>query len=62
MRTEANCPVCYAFIELEDGAGYCILCEEVIYTEKDGTLNSDTLEWQNKKTKNKKLNGHSNHN
>ena len=56
MRTEANCPVCYAFIEMEDGVGYCILCEEIIYTEKDGTLNSDALEWLNKKqkTKNKK--------
>ncbi len=53
MRTEANCPVCYAFIEMEDGVGYCILCEEIIYTEKDGTLNSDALEWLNKKQKTK---------
>ena len=47
MKTEMNCPVCYAFIEWEDDAGYCVMCEEVIYKEKDGTFNSDVLEWLN---------------
>ena len=47
MKTEVNCPVCYAYIEMEDDAGYCVMCDEVIYKEKDGTLKSDVLEGLN---------------
>jgi len=45
MENEVNCPVCYATITLEDGAGYCILCEEVVYLDEDGKLNNDLLKW-----------------
>ena len=47
MKIEINCPVCDAFIEIEDDAGYCIICDEVIYKEPDGTFTSDSLEWLN---------------
>lgn len=46
MTVENQCPVCYSNIEIEDGAGYCIMCDEVIY-ETDEGLNSDLLEWIN---------------
>lgn len=43
MGTEAQCPVCYSYIELEDGAGYCIMCEEVVF-ETDEGLSSELLD------------------
>lgn len=46
MATEKQCPVCYSYIEIADGAGYCIMCEEVIYEVEEG-LSSDLLEWIN---------------
>ena len=46
MNNEKQCPVCYSYIEIEDGAGYCIMCDEVIY-ETDGELASDLLVWIN---------------
>ena len=46
MSKQEQCPVCYNYIEIEDGAGYCIMCEEVIYETEDG-LDSDLLQWIN---------------
>ena len=43
MSKEEQCPVCYSYIVIEDGAGYCIMCETVVY-EKDEGLSSDLLE------------------
>ena len=47
MAKEAQCPVCYSYIEMEDGAGYCIMCEDVVY-ETDEGLSSDLVEKINK--------------
>ena len=43
MTDQIQCPLCYSYIELEDGSGYCILCEEVIY-KSDEEITSDLLE------------------
>ena len=48
MTEQKQCPVCYSYIEMEDGAGYCIMCEEVIY-ETDEGLESDLLKSINAK-------------
>ena len=47
MSKEAQCPVCYSYIEIEDDAGYCIMCEDVVY-ETDEGLSSDLVEKINK--------------
>ncbi|MFY3790749.1 hypothetical protein ACOQFO_03415 [Ureibacillus sp. MALMAid1270] len=44
MTEEKQCPVCYCYIEVEDGAGYCIICDEVVY-EEDGELHSDLFRY-----------------
>lgn len=46
ITNEKQCPVCYSFLEIEDGAGYCFMCDEVIYESEEG-LSSDLLEWIN---------------
>lgn len=43
MENERQCPVCYATIELIDGAGYCIMCDEVLYETVEG-VSSELLE------------------
>ena len=43
MENERQCPVCYATIELMDGAGYCIMCDEVIFETEEG-VSSELLE------------------
>lgn len=44
MEEEINCPVCYSYITIEDGAGYCIICDEVVYLDEDGELKNDLLD------------------
>ena len=43
MPDQIQCPLCYSYIELKEGSGYCILCEEVIY-KSDEEITSDLLE------------------
>lgn len=47
MSKQEQCPVCYNYIEFEDGAAYCFMCDEV-YTETEDGLESDLLDWINK--------------
>ena len=47
VSKEEQCPVCYSYIEIDEGAGYCIMCETVVYETEDG-LSSDLLEKINK--------------
>ena len=47
MSKEAQCPICYSYIEIEDEAGYCIMCDDFVY-ETDEGLSSDLVEKINK--------------
>ena len=47
MPKQEQCPVCYNYIEFEDGVAYCFMCDEVLHETGDG-LESDLLGWIHK--------------
>lgn len=46
MSKLEQCPVCYNYIEFEDGAAYCFMCDEV-YQETDDGFESELLDLLN---------------
>ena len=43
MTKQEQCPVCYNYIEFEDGVAYCFMCDEIFHETDDG-LESDLLD------------------
>lgn len=43
MSKQEQCPVCYNYIEFEDGVAYCFMCDAVFNETEDG-LESELLD------------------